>query len=196
MIARPFFSVIIPTIGRETLSDTLASIDRSMAEVVVVADTFDLDRFTAGGIRSIAHDHGARYFEVDAGCHSSGSPQLQYGYEHANGAWLLNVGDDDVYEPDAFRLMAAAIDEQDGPPHPLMFKSMLYPNDARGNVHPVTLWERPRIERFNVTGQGFACPNDPARLGYWYDDVAFMQATVYRHDDRIDWRDELTVRCY
>lgn len=188
---RPLFTVVIPTIGRPTLARTLASIPPDV-DTIVVADTLGP---LLSDVRATAWEHNARYFELNAGCHSTGSPQLQYGYERAQGRYILNCGDDDVYEPDAFETIARAIEET-GVTYPLMFKVEMHPAPHRGNSRPVILWDEPKLERFHITGQCFVTPNDPALLGYWHDDVAFMQATVYWHGERVAWREELIARCY
>jgi glycosyltransferase involved in cell wall biosynthesis len=195
-MARPLFSVVIPTIGRMTLVRTIRSVrEQSVpAEVIVVFDTYQSDDAIVRATRNIAESYGARFLVLDAGRHDSGSPQIVFGSQLARGDWLLNFGDDDVYEPDAFATIAAAIEDQ-GSSHPLMFKTEMLANESRGG-NATLLWDRPSIERFHVTGQGFVCPNDARRLGRWTNDWTFMQTTVERYDGLIDWRDEIIARCY
>lgn len=188
------FSVVIPTIGRRTLERTLQSIPDDV-ERIVVFDAYEPDVDAAWRTANTAVLAGASYYELDAGRHDTGSPQLALGFAEACGDWLLNFGDDDVYEPGAFDIIRAAISEQ-RTPHPIMFKVELHPNGARGNRRPVTLWQDRSIRRYGVTGQSFVCPNDPAKLGRWTDDVTFMRETVANYDHQIDWRDELIARCF
>jgi hypothetical protein len=188
------FSVVIPTLGRPTLLPTLDSIPEDVQRIVVV-DTFEMDDDTRAGIRHLTTALGVTHLELDAGRHDTGSSQLALGFAEARGQWLLNFGDDDVYEPGAFDIIRQAIAEQ-RTPHPLMFKVELLPNGARGNRRPVTLWQDRSIRRYGVTGQSFVCPNDPAKLGRWVDDVTFMQGTVALHGHQIDWREERIARCY
>lgn len=197
MMTRPLFSVVIPTIGRPTLMRTLLSFRSALlsgvAEAIIVADTHgEVSIATLGDIRVAANVAGARFFEFDAGQHDTGSPQIHMGFMQARGCYLLNCGDDDVYEPGAFDMLARVV--RGG--WPLMFRTVMYPNSQRGCVEPETIWREPRIERFNVTGQGFVCPNDPRRMGRWVDDVTFMRETVALHGGRIEWRDETIARCY
>jgi len=192
-VSRPLFTVCIPTIGRPTLPRTLESIPAGV-EVIVVADTHEMDVGTFANVQ--AYTRG-RCLAFDAGRHDMGSPQIDWAFrKHASGRWLLNCGDDDVYEPRAFTLMEQAISEQQGPAYPLMFKVELLPNTMRGGVASTFLWSDRRIERFVVTGQSFACPNDPERFGDWENDWRFMQTTVANYGGAVDWRDELIARCY
>ena len=196
---RPMFSVVIPTLGRETLTRTLLSMQSELkagsVEAIVVFDSHEPSVDAAWRTANTAVLAGASYYELDAGRHDTGSPQIALGFAEARGHWLLNIGDDDVYEPGAFDLIRAAIGEQ-RTPHPLMFKVEMYPNDARGNREPVRLWQDRSIRRFGVTGQSFVCPNDPNRLGNWVDDVTFMRGTVARYGHQIDWREELIAKCF
>lgn len=200
MTVRPLFTVVIPTIGRPSIRATLLSIrgQASVAwvEVVVVADTHRNRDAGLGKIADACREHRAQYLELDAGAHDTGSPQLHMGFARARAGWVLNCGDDDMYVPGAFETIAGVIERERTPPGPLMFKVELYPNERRGNREPVVLWQERRIERFNVTGQGFVCPNDPRRMGRWVDDVTFMRETVALHDGRVEWREELIARCY
>lgn len=202
MMSRPLFTVVIPTVGRPTLGRTLASIraqpNGHLIEVTVVADTH-------GGLtpeqNSIIHHarqvYRARYLEVDAGAHDTGSPQLHVGFALAEGEYILNCGDDDVYEPEAFELLAEIVRRHRTGWHwPLMFRVVMHPNSARGNRVPVTLWERPSIERFNVTGQSFVCPNVPGTIGRWVDDVTLIRETVALWGGRCEWREEVIAQCY
>jgi hypothetical protein len=199
-VSRPLFTVVIPTIGRDTLPRTLASIRSQLpcndAEVLIGVDTHtDLSHEAWQMIRGYSDFYAARYYELDAGRHDMGSPQIAYGMAQAQGLWLLNCGDDDIYVPGAFNVMSRAIAEQAGPEHPLMFKVELRANEARGNSSAI-LWSHRELKRFKVTGQSFVTPNDPARLGEWENDWRFMQTTVANYGGMVDWREELTMRCY
>jgi hypothetical protein len=191
----PLFTVVIPTIGRPSLARTLASIDRRYADVLVVADAHEMEQRDSLKLQHLCEDFEVGCLYFDAGVHDTGSPQLHLGFLRAQGAWVLNVGDDDVYEPGAFEMMAEIIARQ-AEPTPLMFKTEMHANGRRGNLEPVVLWEEQTIRRGSVTGQGFVCPNDPRRMGRWVNDWTFIRETVALHGDRIEWRPELTVRCY
>lgn len=196
-MSRPLFSVIIPTIGRPSLPRTLASCQHPDVEVIVVADAFEMSSHDLNAIRLTAQDWGAEFLAYDAGYHDTGSPQLQHGYANATGAWIMNSGDDDVYEPLAFETMRRAI-ESLSEPVPLMFRSVLHPGPQRGNRVPVVLWHHPSIVDKNVTGQCFVIPNVPERIGSWniHVDFGFIKDTVTKWNDRIEWRTEVVSQCY
>lgn len=198
-MSRPLFTVVIPTIGRETLVRTLKSIrtqaGASLVEIVVVADLFEMDEQTVDAIRDACEDFEARYTGCDDGRHDTGSPQLALGYATATGQWIVNLGDDDVYEPMAFSVMRQAI-EGDVTTRPLMFRTVLHPAPHRGNDLPIVLWHRPEFERGEVSGQCFAVPNVPEKLGRWTDDVTFMMETVERWGGLVGWRTEVVSQCY
>jgi len=196
---RPTFSVVIPSLGkRMTLYRTLDSIlgQTDCAEAIVVADAYEMDPDTLRGLRAVCEGYGARFLAHDAGHHDAGSPQIALGFEHARGTWLLNAGDDDLYVPGAFDAMRRAIDDQ-ADRRPLLFRAELHPAPHRTNAAPVVLWDREgEIREGRVTGQNFCCPNDPDRLGRWVNDWTFIQTTVAAYDGRVDWREEITCRCY
>lgn len=195
-MSRPLFTVVIPTIGRPSLRATLLSIrgqaSAAVAEIIVVMDTHGgLPEGAAESVSLACQEFGFWPLSFDAGSHDTGSPQLHMGFMRAQGYYILNCGDDDVYEPGAFEAIRAA---ETG--IPMMFRVELLPNAQRGNREPVVLWQERRIERFNVTGQSFVCPNDPRRMGRWVDDVTFIRETVALHGGRVEWREELIARCY
>lgn len=199
-MGRTLFTVVIPTIGRESLPKTLASINRDYAEIIVVADTFEMGKHDANWIKLQAQEYDADFLAVDAGYHDTGSPQLQAGYAAAGGAWVMNSGDDDLYEPFAFETMARAI-ESLAEPVPLMFRTALHPtwpDQRRGNREIVVLWKDPVIRDKNITGQCFVIPNDQSRIGSWsiHVDFGFITDTVRLWDGRLEWRTELISQCY
>lgn len=193
------FSIVIPTIGRDTLPRTIESIRSNAqsgksAEIIVVADTHGPLR---SDVRSLAKRYGAAYHEVDAGFHDWGSPQLQHGYGVATGDFIQNMGDDDVMEPFAFETMKRAIDSLDAMV-PLMFRTVLHPSPVRGNTVPVVLWHHPELVDKAITGQCFVIPNDEAKIGSWsiLVDFGFITDTVRLWDGRVEWRTEVISQCY
>lgn len=192
-MSRPLFTVVIPTIGRPSLTQTLDSI-RPGVEVIVVADTFEMGKHDVNAIRLTVADWGAEFFTLDAGRHDTGSPQLALGYREATGQWILNCGDDDVFEPRAFDTIDCAIGEVDQD-IPLFFRTVLHPAPHRGNELPIVLWHKPEIVRGLITGQCFVTPNVPEKLGEWVDDVTFMQQTVDKFGG-CAWRTEVISQCY
>jgi glycosyltransferase involved in cell wall biosynthesis len=166
-VKRPDLTVVVPTQGRATLPRALASI-RSQAgpddvEILVVADTHSP---LLSDVKTLAWVHRAECFKLDAGTHAWGYPQIQHGYDIAQGDYILCIGDDDVYEPGAFDVIRCAIVEH-GTPAPFLFKVELHPSPTRGCRRPVVLW-----------------------------DYCFIEATVNKWGGQAVWRDELIARCY
>lgn len=202
-MSRPMFTVVIPTIGRPSLPKTLRSIPGDV-EVIVVADSYPLgyesyqdSRERVERTAAVAQDFGATFFEYNDARHDWGSPQLQYGYAHATGEWILNCGDDDVLEPLAFETIRRAIDSLPAPV-PMMFRTALHPSPVRGNTNIAVLWQYPTLTDKNITGQCLVLPNDQARIGRWdiLVDFGFITSTVELWGGRVEWRTEVISQCY
>lgn len=197
---RPFLTVVIPTQGRSTLSRAISSIRSQMGagagavEVLIVADTHS---GLIQDVKSLAESFEAHYTEHDAGYHDWGYPQLGYGYAHAEGRYIMNFGDDDIWLPGAFDTIRLAIGSQDRQ-RPLMFKAELQPSPHRGDQRvPVVLWsDREDYRRGRITGQNLCAPNVPGRLGRWGDDFSHTIETINSWDGRVDWIDSVICRCY
>lgn len=199
-MGRPTFTVVIPTIGRASLPKTLESCQRDDVQTIVVADTFEMGKHDLNSIRLTAQDWHAELLVCDAGYHDTGSPQLLAGYAAAEGEWVLNCGDDDVFEPFAFETMRRAI-ESLAEPVPLMFRTALHPtwpDPSRGNRNIAVLWQDAEVRDKNVTGQCFVIPNDQTRIGSWLinKDVGFITDTVRLWDGRVEWRSEIISQCF
>ena len=115
---RPWLSIVIPTVGRSSLADTLDAIDHQPAEllkgveVLVVGDTHS--GMTAGLHQAREHIEteraGERYtfLEHDGGQHVVGQPQRTYGAHNASGEWVAFGQDDNVLAHDALHNLAMA----------------------------------------------------------------------------------------
>ena len=190
-------TIVIPTQGRATLDRCLRSMlpehhGGYRAEVIVVADVHSpLLCDVAGSVRQ----YGMTYVEYDGGRHDWGYPQLGYGYSIAGGAYVLNQGDDDVYEPGAFETIRRAIEEVgEGP---LLFRALMHPSASRPCGDPLLLWgRRGLITRGRVTGQNLATPNVPGRIGTWVDDFVHMETVINAWGGLVHWREEVIARCY
>lgn len=195
----PLFSVVVPTLGRESLPKTLRSITEQdiLAEILVVADTFEMGKDLRAAIAGEAARWGARYLEVDAGHHDWGSPQLQRGYAEATGRYILNEGDDDIFEPLAFETIRRAIVEV-GEDVPMMFRTVLHPSPVRGNTQPVVLWHHPTLTNRNITGQCLLLPNDQSKIGRWdiLVDFGFITSTIELWGGKVAWRTEIISQCF
>lgn len=195
-MSRPELTICIPTQGRHTLPAALESLRPEYqggvrAEVLVVADTHSP---LLTDVRLHCLDDGVTYVEHDAGYHDWGYPQLRRGYELAQGAYILNCGDDDVYVPGALPAILNAIEETgEGP---LMFRAEMHPSPNRGHRRPVVLWSERRLAEQVITGQNLATPNVPGRIGGWANDWKHALETVALWGGRVHWREETIARCY
>lgn len=109
-------SVVIPTCGRESLRDTLASVfhqkDRDPVQVLVVQDgpiTPEVEGTVAGfrkeGMNVHALTHGpTRDF---------GNSQRNFAYPLCEHPWIVHMDDDDIFAQDAFWKIRNAIREAD-----------------------------------------------------------------------------------
>lgn len=202
---KPMFSVVIPTVGRRSLPDTLASIPPEV-EVIVVADKFEPKPDFERIYYMCRMRPGTRYLELDVGKHDTGSSQIDFGMRRAEGEYLLNFGDDDIYEPFAFDKMKRAIEmERHRWTHydalPFMFRVALHPtwpDPRRGNRNIAVIWRFPAVIDKNITGQCFVVPNKPDLLGNWFGnvDLEFMQTTVANYDGICVFREEIIAQCY
>jgi glycosyltransferase involved in cell wall biosynthesis len=167
-------SFIVPTIGRASLADTLASIETDPGdEILVVGDCF----------RHPPTDPRPRYIPCMAG-EDWGCKERTLGIGLARGDYLAFIDDDDVYRTGARAAMREAMRET--PDRPVLFR-MTYPD---GRI----LWHYPLLRCGNVSTQMVLIPNDPARLGRWtarregdFDFLASMQWPP----DEIAWRYEV-----
>jgi hypothetical protein len=193
----PELTIVIPTQGRHTLPRCLESMRPEFhggyrPQVLVVADTHSgllMD------VKAAAQAIGAEYLEHDAGTHNWGYPQLQYGYERADGDYILNIGDDDVYEAGAFETIRRVIDDVGA--GPILFRALMHHSATRSIGGSLLLWrDRGNLERGTVTGQNFAMPNVPGRTGFWWDDFCHMEAVIGAWGGLVHWREEVIARCY
>jgi hypothetical protein len=166
---RPWLTVIIPSIGRDTLGRTLQSIRAqappSEVELLVIGDTHGTPLCTT---------YGARYLGYDGGLHCVGQPQRQYGIGQAAGAWLAWSQDDSAWTVGAWAAIAASIARE--PRCPRLFQVQTWQAGVVPRLQTVKLG--------NCDADGIVVPNEPARLGRWANDYcgdfAFIAATVER----------------
>lgn len=116
----PALSVVIPTIGRSTLSRLLDSLDAQpqaeLLEVVVVADTHggvtpDLEQ---ARLHVLEERDARRYVwrEYDAGMHCWGHPQRMLGGRCARAPWVWYSQDDNIAAQGALEDIFRAIARQ------------------------------------------------------------------------------------
>lgn len=141
----PTVSYIVPTIGRESLLDTLASIETWPGDEILVIGKTDL-----------ADDTRVRWIPCDRG-YDWGATERTRGMQAASGDYLAFIDDDDVYLPGARAEIAWTI--ADTPGRPTLFR-IVYPS---GGV----LWSAPVLREGNVSTQMIVIPRIPHRLGHW-----------------------------
>lgn len=168
-------SFIVPTIGRASLAQTLASIEaRAGDEVIVIG----------GGPHAV---QGARHIACPQG-RDWGCTERTLGIAHARGDYLAFIDDDDVYLAGHREAMARAM--LAAPAVPCVFR-MRYP--VSGSI----LWYEPALKVGNVSTQMFLIPNDRARLGQWTGrregDFDFL-ATSKWAPSTIAWRSDVIAQ--
>jgi GT2 family glycosyltransferase len=139
-------SIVIPTLGRATLEQTLASCAEA-DEIVVVLDT------ARGGTLPCDLPPNAVFAEGHFGV-TGGHAGRVHGIGLATGTHLAFFDDDDVYAPGAIALMREAACDL-----PVIFRMDHY-------AHGI-LWRDRELRFGNVSTQMYVVPNDPARLGTW-----------------------------
>jgi len=155
-------SIIIPTLGRDSLSAALFSLKAQLDpedEVIVVGDG------PQHAARNIAKSFGAFYKETKP-TREWGHAQRNLGMEMARGEYLSFMDDDDFYLSGALQAMRKAIHEHPG--KPFLFK--IHDGDQ-------VIWQDP-VPRFsNVSSQMVLFPNVKEKLGVW-------QKNAYTSDGR------------
>lgn len=173
-------SVVIPTLGRPSLEQTLASC-ADADEIVVVLDT----------VRGCTElpcklPPNAVFAEGSFGV-TGGHAGRAHGITLATGTHLAFFDDDDVYKPGAIDLLRGAACDR-----PVVFRMDHY-------AHGI-LWRDKEVRFGNVSTQMFMIPNDPARFGVWDPhvpglkepggDYTFLKGCVEKMGDPV-WREEV-----
>ncbi len=174
-------SVIIPTLGRESLKQTLESC-ADADEIVVVLDK-------ARGAKELPCElpSNAIYAEGTFGV-TGGHAGRSHGVTLASSSHLAFFDDDDVYADGAISLMRDAACER-----PVIFRM----DDWQHGV----IWRTPHLYFGNVSTQMYVVPNDPDNLGSWEPhapglpqpggDYTFIVGTCMKMGEPI-WREEIT----
>lgn len=176
-------SVIIPTCGRPSLQQTLASLASQPmhttgpdADEVVIVGQAHRSAFECAAL-------AVQYFPCRIG-HHWGCEERTLGIAKATGTHLAFIDDDDWWLPGARAAIADAMATT--PTQPVLFK-MRYGNGS-------TLWDHPRVQCGSVSTQMILIPNDPARLGRWTTrregDYDFLASMKWPSSD-IVWRTEV-----
>jgi glycosyltransferase involved in cell wall biosynthesis len=176
-------SVVIPTLGRDSLADTLASC-ADADEIIVVIDEA---RGKVAMPPFLPARSNVKYLRGSWGVTGGHAGRVE-GIKLATGTHLAFMDDDDVYTPGAIALMKQAACDV-----PVIFRM----NHYRHGI----LWRDRRVMFGNVSTQMYVVPNDPPRLGSWTPhipglpepggDYTFMAETVAQMGGPV-WREEVT----
>lgn len=161
-IAHIGLSVIIPTIGRDSINRTMESIQAQQLqnndEIWVIGDTLDgpLPHVEAY-INSLGEPF--RYLGFTGPVHHYGNPQRNHGITLAReGNYLVWMDDTDIFTENAFFNIRKAI-AKTGKPQPHIFKFIF----TNGTV----LWKNRKIKIDRIGGHQFVTPNLPGLVGRW-----------------------------
>lgn len=165
------FSVITPTLGRESLKNTLDSVLPQLVEgdeMIVIGDG---PRPRAKELCDAVKSKFVTYYEVPF-TGNYGNPGRNDAIAKAKASHLFFIDDDDVAKPNAFAAMRKAADANPG--RPLVFKMN---HQAVGLIYKVA-----RIKAGDISGQMFVTPNVPGKIGKWsgkYEaDFDFVMSTL------------------
>lgn len=168
---RPTFTVIIPSIGYETLANTIKSIQRQELvpgdQFMVVAD---------GHIESteaLVKAAGAPFeYHAYGPTRTWGNDQRNFGLMFARGDYLVWMDEDDIFYPDAFAAIREAAMAHPG--RPLIFRMQGPEGDY--------LWKEQVIQCCRIGGHMFVTPNIKGKVGRWgthYEgDFQFIRSTM------------------
>jgi hypothetical protein len=185
----PLLSIVIPTIGRETLEALLASIrcqaPASRVEILLVADTHS---GFAGGLRrlpDVARGYAARYLPYDGGLHAWGHPQRTFGQRRARGAWLLFSQDDNAYCRGAFDAILARLAAAE---RPVLFRLDTWQAGL--------IWRQREVQVGNVDADMIAVPNDGRILPTWGTDYTadYVYIAAMERAYGVDWDETCIAR--
>lgn len=178
---QPLITVITPTIGRQTLVNTLQSsgiaFDTRIQHIVIGDGIQTMSR-------CVALEYGAQYCETRE-THNWGATQRNVGIKMALGKWILFCDDDDVLVYSTIQ----NIMEHHMPCLPHIFR-MQY---ADGGL----LWEKPEMKLGNVGTPMFVIPNT-GLLGIWTDryegDFDFLCSTVHLYSGKVIWSENILAK--
>ena len=154
----PSLTIAVPTIGRPSLADTLASIARQDLEaddqVLIVYDSFASDPQHVEATRQLVENYAFTFVEHNGWVHFFGNPQLNRAIELATGDYFCALGDDDVYVDGAIARMRKAL----APGRALLFQFLSPPYLAINDPRRVLLWSDRQLRIANISGCCIAAP--------------------------------------
>ncbi|HKC98919.1 MAG TPA: glycosyltransferase [Methylomirabilota bacterium] len=183
----PWLTVVIPTVGRESLIETLHSWTRqdiAGVELLVVGDSYGGPHQRLLWARHLADEFGARYLDFDGGQHMVGQPQRNYGQREARGDWLAFSQDDNVATAIALGSILDAVSCQ---PHkqPLFFRWLAPWRE--------TIWRQPVLRAGNIDADCLVFPRTLVGEVTWgmrYEGD-FDAAACLEQRGPVEWREEV-----
>jgi hypothetical protein len=158
----PWLSVVIPTIGRDSLEHTIASLDAQPEsaglEVLVVADTFGGTTPALERAREKIQASRHHWVEYDAGFHMVGQPQRTYGAHLASAPWVWFSQDDNIAAEDALASIEMVIDNETKR-RPLFFRFRSFWGEL--------LWREPYLALGNIDADCLVFPRPIAQNVQW-----------------------------
>ena len=158
----PWLSVVIPTVGRDSLELTLASIraqpESAGVEVLVVADTYGGMTPALEDAHQRVLDSGFGWLEHDGGRHCVGQPQRNAGMRAAQAAWTWYLQDDNIAAPDSLANIEEAIAEQPRA-RPLFFRFESYWREI--------IWRQPVLAMGNIDADCLVFPRYISEVVEW-----------------------------
>lgn len=150
----PTFTVLIGSLGRSTLRQTLDSIARQHRvtgdQVIVALDSFehgeqpDVQQLVTG------YGPGFDVCAYDSGYHWLGVEQINYAMHHVpmTGTHVFTLGDDDVFTDDAYATLRPVCAAD--PAQPVLYRFVAPWREL--------LWDHPRLEMSRISGCCIAAP--------------------------------------
>lgn len=174
-------SFLVPSIGRSSLSATLASIETEPGdEILVIGELHKLAPFVT---RENVVGRRVRFLHCPPG-NDWGHAERNWATPFAKGRYLAHIDDDDVYVPGTRAWMRDAIETT--PNRPVLFR-MHFPCG-------ITLWREPELRCGNMGTPCILIPNVPEKLGTFGSfvggDCHYMETMKWRQDE-IVWRPEI-----
>ncbi len=195
---KPTFSIIIPTIMRDSLVATLDSIGRAVVcqgdEALIVVDAAHQNGYAPAGFNDavaaiVAGGVRVRILQPSDARGGWGGPARNRGVALARGSHLLFIDDDDVYEPGALDTIRTWVTDAPEAMHVWRMR-------ARGGG---VLWSKPMLRVGNIGTPMFCVPRHAAGewTGRYEGDFDFAWSSYRNMNDMdcIAWHAERLVRC-
>lgn len=151
-------TIVVPTIGRSTLSMTLDSIARQALvpgdRVVIALDTHR--QAPRPDVAALVARYGFELLPVNGGYHFMGNPQLNAAIAGCTTDYLCALGDDDIYVDGAIARLRAKL----RPGLATLFQFYAPPYLVEGNPNRFVLWSHRTLAVANISGCCIAAPRE------------------------------------